>query len=38
MRDTRPDDYTFEIIAFTVLFFALAGVFGLGFLIFYWLF
>jgi hypothetical protein len=34
---SKPNDYTFEIIAFTVLFFALAGVFGIGFLILYWL-
>ncbi len=38
MRDIRPDDYTFEIIAYSVVFLALVGVVAIGYLIFSWIF
>lgn len=38
MRGTRPDDYTFEILAYTTLFLALFGLGAIGWLIFKWIF
>lgn len=38
MRDTRPDDYTFEIVTYSVLILALIGLGTIGYLIFSWIF
>jgi hypothetical protein len=38
MRDTRPDDYTFEIVAYSVILLALIGLGAIGYLIFNWVF
>lgn len=38
MRDVRPDDYTFEIVAYTIVVLAFIGLGAIGWLIFKWIF
>ena len=38
MRDTKPNDYTFEIVAYSLLALALIGLSAIGYLVFSWIF
>ena len=38
MYGSRPDDYTFEIVALIIMFFAVIGFGAIGYLIFSWIF
>lgn len=38
MRDTKPNDYTFEIIAYSLLALAFVGIGTIGYLLFSWIF
>lgn len=38
MRDTKPNDYTFEIVAYSLLVLALVGIVAIGYVILSWIF